>query len=125
MRISLHISVVEHYSPLHLPLIITFLALSSLGVVLSIIAGKRVSDIQEKFNTKLVIRTMPNTPASIMEGMTVWYPAEEVPPEVQNQARQLLELTGSALLVTTENTLDMVIMDEDEGCLGGERNQSF
>lgn len=77
------------------------------GVVLSIIAGKRVADIQEKFSTKLVIRTMPNTPASIMEGMTVWYPAKEVQEGVLDKARQLLELTGVAMLVTTENTLDM------------------
>ena len=78
------------------------------GVLLSILAGKRVSEIQERFSTNLVIRTMPNTPASIMQGMTVWYPAKGVPQDVIERARQFLELTGSALLVSAENTLDMV-----------------
>lgn len=79
------------------------------GVLLSIIAGKRVEEIQKKFSTKLVIRTMPNTPASIMEGMTVWYTASQVPQEVVQRAKLLLEMTGTAMLVTAENTLDMVM----------------
>ena len=83
-------------------------------MVLSIIAGKRVADIQEKFSTQLVIRTMPNTPASIMEGMTVWYPAQEVPAGVLDRVRQLLELMGTAMQVNTESTLDMV-----SGCYDG------
>jgi pyrroline-5-carboxylate reductase len=78
------------------------------GVLLSIIAGKRVEQIQEKFNTKLVIRTMPNTPAAVMEGMTVWFPAAEVPEAVVEQAKQMLDMTGTALLATAENILDMV-----------------
>jgi hypothetical protein len=82
--------------------------MSCSGVVLSIIAGKRVEDIQGKFNTKLVIRTMPNTPATIMQGMTVWYPAKEVPKGAVEQAQQLLGLTGTAMQVKEEGTLDMV-----------------
>lgn len=77
------------------------------GVVLSIVAGKRVNDIQSKFSTNLVIRTMPNTPASIMEGMTVWYPAKEVPQDVREKAGKLLGLLGTAMQVKEENTLDM------------------
>mmetsp|Transcript_18572 Transcript_18572/g.30955 ORF Transcript_18572/g.30955 Transcript_18572/m.30955 type:complete len:164 (-) Transcript_18572:1045-1536(-) len=50
---------------------------------------------------------MPNTPASILEGMTVWYPAAEVSPETIDRARQLLEMTGTALQVNAENMLDM------------------
>mgnify|MGYP005992692399 CR=1 FL=1 len=67
-----------------------------------------MEEIQEKFGTQHVIRTMPNTPASIMEGMTVWYHAKEVAPAIVDRAKQLLEMTGTALLVSTENTLDMV-----------------
>lgn len=77
------------------------------GVVLSILAGKTVSDLQEKFSTKLVIRTMPNTPASIMQGVTVWYPANEVSQGIKNRVEQLLALTGTQMLVTSENILDM------------------
>lgn len=82
-------------------------------MVLSIIAGKKIDDIQTKFCTQLVIRTMPNTPATIMEGMTVWYPAKEVPQSVRDKAGQLLGLMGTAMQVKEENTLDMVSLDDD------------
>lgn len=93
--------------PQHLSYVSKSITTPIKGVVLSILAGKRIDEIQEKFNTKLVIRTMPNTPASISQGMTVWHPAASVPEDIIEKSKALLKLTGSALMVNDENMLDM------------------
>ena len=48
-------------------------------VVLSIIAGKKIATLEEKFpQARLVIRCMPNTPGSIGEGFTGYTPGAEL-----------------------------------------------
>ncbi|MCJ7734874.1 MAG: NAD(P)-binding domain-containing protein, partial [Anaerolineales bacterium] len=42
------------------------------SLVFSIVAGMPISTIQKGLSHKAVIRTMPNTPAQISAGMTVW-----------------------------------------------------
>jgi pyrroline-5-carboxylate reductase len=50
---------------------------------------------------------MPNTPAQIGEGMTVWTAAPGVTERQQEQARTILQLMGKELYVQHENALDM------------------
>ena len=46
--------------------------LTSEQTVLSIVAGTNLSTLRNGLNHNLVIRVMPNTPAQIRAGMTVW-----------------------------------------------------
>ena len=77
------------------------------GLLLSIVAGLTISDIQKKFSTPYIIRSMPNTPAMVLEGMTVWTSTDESPPELIEIARKLLNSFGEHIEVADESYLDM------------------
>ena len=50
---------------------------------------------------------MPNTPAQIGEGITVWTAAPKVSEEQREMARQILSALGEEIFVEEENYLDM------------------
>lgn len=77
------------------------------GILLSIVAGYPIATLQELFGNKSVIRTMPNTPASVMQGMTVWHATKGCDPEVVKKAQVVLECIGQTAQVTEERYLDM------------------
>src|SRR5262245_34719746 len=51
------------------------------ALVLSVIAGARMQLIEHGLNHHAIVRSMPNTPAMIGQGMTVWTAAPSVTPE--------------------------------------------
>lgn len=67
--------------------------------LVSIVAGVPVSYLSYQFKTNKIVRCMPNTPASILEGMTVWYATNESDPEQIKKSQSLLESTGDAIRV--------------------------
>lgn len=77
------------------------------GMVLSILAGCPIATLQEKFGTKVVMRTMPNTPAMISEGITVWCAAKGTPPHLKEKGQILLKCIGEEVEVPEEKYLDM------------------
>lgn len=77
------------------------------GMILSIVAGYTIAKISEKFATKLVIRTMPNTPAMISEGITVWHATAETPKLLKDKTAVLLHSIGEEVEVQDEKYLDM------------------
>ena len=54
-----------------------------------------------------VVRSMPNTPGQIGEGITVWTASKEVTEEQQEMARAILGALGEEVFVEDENYLDM------------------
>ena len=76
-------------------------------MVVSIIAGARIETISEALDNKLVIRTMPNTPAQIAAGMTAWTCAEAVSEAQRAQIKTLLTALGKELYVENEHQIDM------------------
>jgi pyrroline-5-carboxylate reductase len=76
-------------------------------IVASIIAGARIETISEALNNKLIVRTMPNTPAQIGSGMTAWTCAEAVSEEQRAQIKTLLAALGKELYVENEHQIDM------------------
>jgi pyrroline-5-carboxylate reductase len=54
-----------------------------------------------------VIRVMPNTPAQIGQGMSLWTCAPQVDGEMRRSARSILETMGKELYVSEEKYLDM------------------
>lgn len=82
-------------------------ALNAKQTVLSIIAGLTIDTIQKALNHKSVIRVMPNTPAQIGAGMSVWTATPEVPPAARDAAQALLGVLGKEWYVGDEHYLDM------------------
>jgi pyrroline-5-carboxylate reductase len=76
-------------------------------LVLSIIAGKRVATLVEGLAHQAVVRAMPNTPAQIGQGMTVWTATEDVMPAQRLNAESILMVMGQAVYAGREDYLDM------------------
>ena len=77
------------------------------ALVLSIVAGASIDKITNGLNHATVVRSMPNTPAQIGEGITVWTAALNVNNEQKEMARQILGALGEEIFVEEENYLDM------------------
>lgn len=77
------------------------------ALVLSVIAGANIKKISSGLKHKAVVRSMPNTPGQIGEGITVWTASQEVTEEQQEIARQILGALGQEVFVEEENYLDM------------------
>jgi pyrroline-5-carboxylate reductase len=75
--------------------------------VLSIVAGAGISSLRGGLNHSSVVRAMPNMPAQIGEGMTVWTATAEVTKEHKETARSILSALGEEIYVTDERYLDM------------------
>ena len=77
------------------------------ALVLSIIAGASMKKIGTGLKHKAVVRSMPNTPGQIGEGITVWTASKEVTEEQQEMARGILGALGEEVFVEDESYLDM------------------
>ena len=77
------------------------------ALVLSIIAGANIRKISTGLKHKAVVRSMPNTPGQIGEGITVWTCSKEVTEEQQEMARTILGALGAEVFVEDESYLDM------------------
>src|SRR5574341_662788 len=82
-------------------------AIKSTALVLSIIAGAPLDKICHGLGHNIVVRSMPNTPAQIGEGITVWTASHGVSDEQRDMARQILRALGDEIFVEEENYLDM------------------
>ncbi len=78
------------------------------ALIVSIMAGVTCATIQAAFGNDCIVRSMPNTPATIREGISAWYAMPSVPPEQRERARTLLGAIGKELQVDSEAKLDMV-----------------
>jgi len=77
------------------------------ALVLSIIAGASMKKIGTGLKHKAVVRSMPNTPGQIGEGITVWAASKEVTERQQEMARAILGALGEEVFVEDEGYLDM------------------
>src|SRR5262245_5170122 len=76
-------------------------------LVISIIAGATTKALSNIVGNKQVVRSMPNTPAQLGRGMTVWYATPEVTENQREQARVLLGSLGMQLEVDDEKLVAM------------------
>lgn len=77
------------------------------ALVLSIVAGASIKKIGTGLKHKAIIRSMPNTPGQIGEGITVWTASAEASGEQREVARQILGALGEQVFVEDESYLDM------------------
>jgi pyrroline-5-carboxylate reductase len=76
-------------------------------LVLSIIAGKNIKSLQQGLGHKSVVRVMPNTPAQIGMGMSVWTATAEVTQPQKVQVGSMLGAMGEEIYVEDESVIDM------------------
>lgn len=76
-------------------------------LVLSIIAGARISTLCLGLNHNLIARVMPNTPAQISEGISVWAATTEVTEQQRGWVSSILGTLGKEIYVTDEKYIDM------------------
>ncbi|QJD78288.1 pyrroline-5-carboxylate reductase [Spirosoma rhododendri] len=77
-------------------------------MVLSIMAGIPIGQIQDKLNHKLVVRAMPNTPAMLGMGITGFTAAKEVGMTNLRRVENLINATGRSIFLEDEAMLDAV-----------------
>ncbi|MEE2638606.1 MAG: pyrroline-5-carboxylate reductase [Acidobacteriota bacterium] len=81
-------------------------AIRPTALVVSIVAGARIASIASGLGHRSIVRTMPNTPAQVGEGMTVWTATDAVSAIQREQAGALLGALGKHLYVRDEGFLD-------------------
>jgi len=77
------------------------------ALVFSIVAGTPIATIHAGLDHGAIVRTMPNTPAQIGEGMAVWTTAPAVTKAQRAQAQAILQTMGLEMYVTHEDALNM------------------
>jgi pyrroline-5-carboxylate reductase len=81
--------------------------LSSQQLVLSIAAGATLDSLREGSGHSCVVRAMPNMPAQIGEGITVWTATPEVNQKQKDMAQSVLAALGKEIYVSSEKYIDM------------------
>lgn len=77
------------------------------ALVVSIVAGATIEKISQGLEHSTVVRSMPNTPAQIGEGITVWTVSSSVSESQKITAQRLLSALGDEVFVEEESYLDM------------------
>jgi pyrroline-5-carboxylate reductase len=76
-------------------------------LLLSIVAGATLSSLCQGLNHSSVIRAMPNMPAQIGEGMTIWTATAETEQKQKDLAQTVLGALGKEIYVADEKYLGM------------------
>jgi pyrroline-5-carboxylate reductase len=76
-------------------------------VALSIVAGAKFATLCQGLDHRQVVRSMPNTPACIGEGITAWTATAETTGQQREQARSILGVMGKEIFCENEEYLDM------------------
>lgn len=77
------------------------------SLVISIMAGVSIATVESVTGSDRIIRVMPNTPAAVGAGMSVWTATPAVDAAGRQFAEQLLNSMGRALYVDGEAKIDM------------------
>lgn len=77
------------------------------AMVISIMAGISVDQIEKGTHRKAVVRVMPNTPAQIGEGVSAIYPSPAVTSEQVNAVKKIFESNGPAIVCESEDQIDV------------------
>ena len=83
--------------------------------VMSIMAGVRIATICDALQHDSIVRAIPNTPAQIGEGMTVWTATDKVSEAARDEVRRVLAVLGQELYVTDEKYVDMATAVSSSG----------
>jgi pyrroline-5-carboxylate reductase len=77
------------------------------ALVISIIAGASINSLTGSLKHSIIVRAMPNTPAQIGEGMTIWTQSQQTSQAQHELAEKILNALGQAIFVEDEGYIDM------------------
>lgn len=77
------------------------------ALVISIVAGATMESLITGLDHPMVVRAMPNTPAQVGEGMTVWAGSADISSQQKMLAQQILGALGREIFVEEETYIDM------------------
>lgn len=77
------------------------------ALVISIVAGATLQNLMTGLEHPVVVRAMPNTPAQVGEGMTVWTQSQKISDAQHELAGQILGALGREIFVEEESYIDM------------------
>ena len=83
--------------------------------VLSIMAGVPIARIREALKHDAVVRAIPNTPAQIGKGITLWTATSEVSEAGREAVRRVLAALGQEIYVSEEKYIDMATAVSSSG----------
>lgn len=76
------------------------------ALILSIVAGARIERLAKELHNEAVVRAMPNTPARIGAGITVWTASQGASEAQRKLAESVLGALGETVYVEDESFLD-------------------
>lgn len=76
-------------------------------MVLSIAAGVKLDTLSKGLGHDVLVRAMPNTPAQIGQGITMWTTGAGASHEARDSAARVLRALGDEIYVADEKYLDM------------------
>jgi len=76
-------------------------------IVISIAAGIDLNYLKTGLNHKKLVRVMPNMPAQIGAGISVWTSTEDLDEKELNQVRMILKAMGNEVYVNDEDKIDL------------------
>ncbi len=76
------------------------------GPVVSVMAGVKLSTMASALGVSQVVRSIPNTPSEVFQGMTVFCASPETTQENIERTRELFETFGKAVWVSDEALID-------------------
>jgi len=76
-------------------------------LVICIIAGATLDTMKQGLDHPYLIRSMPNMPAQIGAGMTVWTATNDVTQQHKEYAKSILSSAGEEIYVNSEKYIDM------------------
>ena len=83
------------------------LPLPSEALLISFVTGTRIAALRAALGERPVVRLMPNTPAQIGEGVSVWTATADCSSDQREHARALIGALGEEVYVDDEAYLDM------------------
>ncbi|MDH5581836.1 MAG: pyrroline-5-carboxylate reductase [Bdellovibrionales bacterium] len=84
------------------------LSLNSKSVVISLMAGVTMEVISNALSTTQIIRTMPNTPSQVGEGVTLWCKSENIEKEKLEKTMEILSSVSYTHQVAGDDEIDFL-----------------
>ncbi|HZP27246.1 MAG TPA: pyrroline-5-carboxylate reductase [Dehalococcoidia bacterium] len=83
--------------------------------VMSIMAGVNIDTLSRSLGARAIVRVIPNTPAQIGEGFSVWTATEGVSAPVLEAIDRILSVLGQEVYVAEEKYVDMATAVSSSG----------
>ncbi len=77
------------------------------AILLSVVAGTPIQNFIDGSSVQKVARSMPNTPAQIGAGVTVWSCTENINADERKKINSVLNSFGKTVFVDDESFIDM------------------